>query len=164
MTKEKYEKIYNFFISHPKCLKLLKILNKITTYIGYAAYFALLIYLIATKNDKLVRCIAVPAIAFALTTVIRSSLNFPRPYEKLDITPLIKKDTKGKSFPSRHTACISVIAFSWLYVNIPAGIFMCFVTLLIMIIRPLAGIHFPKDVLAGLTLSGLCAIIGYVIL
>lgn len=164
MTKEKYEKIYNFFASHTKALKILEILNKLTTYVGYGAYFLLLIYLMATKNEKLIRCIIIPAMAFVLTTVIRSKLNFPRPYEKLDIIPLIKKDTKGKSFPSRHTACISIIAFSWLYTYVPAGIFMCLVTLVIMIIRPLAGIHFPKDVIAGFVLSGVCAVIGYVMI
>lgn len=39
---------------------------------------------------------------FFLLSLGRSLYNRPRPYQTWDIQPLIKKDSLGKSFPSRH--------------------------------------------------------------
>ena len=74
------------------------------------------------------------------------------------------KDTKGHSFPSRHVFSVFVIAFT-VGVHIHwAGIALGAVGLLISLIRVLAGIHFPRDVLAGM-LSGIaCGLIGFLIL
>lgn len=164
MTEEKYRKISDRFGEKPYRLTVLEILNKLTVYIGYGAYAALLIFLAVTMDIRIIRCIAVPAVTFLLATVVRSGINAPRPYEKLDITPLIPKSTKGKSFPSRHTVCIAIIAAAWLYVNIPAGLALCAVTLITAVIRPVMGVHFPRDTIAGIIFSAVCGVIGFILI
>lgn len=164
MTEEKYKKISDWFGENPVRLTVLKILNKLTVYMGYGFYAALLIFLAVTMDIRIIRCIAVPAVTFVLATVIRSGINAPRPYEKLKITPLIPKSTKGNSFPSRHTVCIGIIAAAWLYVSVPAGIILCIVTLITMIIRPLMGVHFPRDTVMGAVFAAVCGIVGFIII
>lgn len=165
MTAERFAAIEKWFKADPKRIGFLKAVSKTTSVVGYGAYAVLLIFLIITKNfGGLIRCIAVPAVTFILATLIRSGINAPRPYEKLGITPLIPKNTKGKSFPSRHVVCIVIIAAAWLYIYPPVGIFMSAVSLVIMIIRPLAGVHFTVDVIAGAVFAALCGIIGFVLI
>lgn len=81
----------------------------------------------------------------------------PRPYETLGIPAITKKDTVGKSFPSRHAACGSVIALTALWAAPPLGYVLVVVSLLIALSRVLAGVHFIRDVLSGWLLG---AIIG----
>ena len=38
-----------------------------------------------------------PAVSFVLLTVVRAWINRPRPYEAFEVSPVIKKDTKGNS-------------------------------------------------------------------
>ncbi len=161
MYKEKYDKIYDYFTKKPHRLKILQFLSKASAIIGYVAYIVLIAYLLLTENEKIYKCIYVPALTFLFATVVRKVLNFPRPYEKYDITPLVKKDTKGKSFPSRHVVCLAIISASWIYVYLPAGIFMCILTAVVMVIRPLSGVHFPRDTAAGALFSIVCAFLGF---
>lgn len=164
MTAEKYALIKKWFDEKPQRTALLKALNKITSLIGYSAYAVLIIYLAVMGDIRLIRCIIVTAATFFLATAVRSMINAPRPYEKLDITPVIPKATKGNSFPSRHVVSITVITAAWYYINIYAGVFLTAVSLVIMIIRPLAGIHFPRDVIAGAVFSVICSVIGFVLI
>ncbi len=164
MNEEKYRKISQWFGERPARLTILKILNKLTVYMGYGAYALLLILLAVSMDMRIIRCIIVPAVTFVLATVIRSGINAPRPYEKLSIAPLIAKATKGKSFPSRHTVCIAIIAAAWLYVNIPVGLVLCAVTLITAVIRPIMGVHFPRDTIAGIVFSAVCGIIGFILI
>ena len=46
------------------------------------------------------RAVFVPAFVFLGGTLLRARLNFPRPYEQPGFTPLVPKETHGKSFPS----------------------------------------------------------------
>jgi membrane-associated phospholipid phosphatase len=92
-------------------------------------------------------------------TVLRKAINAPRPYECLGIPAISPKDTVGKSFPSRHAACVGVIAVTTLY-EVPAwGVALLVIGVLIAASRVLAGVHFLRDVVCGLLLGG---IIGYV--
>ena len=59
-------------------------------------------------------------VAFAAVTLFRKAVNAPRPYETLGIDPLIEKDTAGRSFPSRHTFSLFMIAATWLVAQ-PGG-------------------------------------------
>lgn len=164
MTAEKYARIKKWFDEKPKRISVLKAVSKITSGIGYSAYAILIIYLAVTGDMRLIRCIAVTGGTFFLATAVRSGINAPRPYEKLGITPVIPKGTKGRSFPSRHVVCITIITAAWYYINIYAGIFMTAVSIAVMIIRPLAGIHFPRDVIAGAVFSAVCAVVGFVLI
>lgn len=161
---KKYPSVYDYFTSSDTRIKALKIFKTLSTVIMYAAYVILLAYLAFSRDMRIIKAIAVPAFVFLLVTAVRKGINAPRPYEKYPIKPVLPKATKGKSCPSRHTACAVVIALACLYVNIPAGIFLLLLAAAIAVSRPLMGVHFPLDVIFGALLAIIPAVIGYAII
>ncbi len=148
-TEETYNKIRAWFTEKKYRLTALKLVYKILPLFVFVSYPALLIYLLVTKDARLLQTITVPLGVFITVTLIRKLINAERPYERLSIEPLIAKDTHGLSFPSRHTASGAVIAMAFLYINIPIGVAYLSVTAVIGFSRVLAGVHFPRDVAAG---------------
>lgn len=118
----------------------------------------------STSAAFLVRCIVVPAVAFAAVSVFRRAYNAPRPYEALDIKPLIIKDTHGKSFPSRHAFSMFMIAVSWLAWQPIVGGVLLACGVIMGVIRVLGGVHFPRDVVAGACAAIVAGLIGYVLI
>lgn len=164
MTKERYDKIRAWFFRHPGMLRAMKVLNRWLARLVYCAYPLLLAVLAVRRDPRFFRVLLVPAVVFGAVTVLRKIWNFPRPYEKLGIEPLIPREKKGHSFPSRHVASVTIIAMACRYVWPPMGAAMSVVALLIAVIRPLAGIHFPRDVLAGLAFSLILGAVGFWVL
>ena len=68
----------------------------------FIIYPVVIIYLFFTNNPLLLETIIRPCIAFTVVTIFRKIINRKRPYEAMDIEPLIKHK-QGESFPSRHT-------------------------------------------------------------
>ena len=161
MTKLQYDRIRNWFLAHPTQLCWMKTLNLWLPRLVYCAYPLLLAALTLMRDGRFFRVLLIPALAFGGVTVLRKCWNFPRPYEKLEIEPLISREKQGYSFPSRHVASVTIIALACWYVWRPLGIAMWVVALLIAIIRPLAGIHFPRDVVAGMVFSLLIGLIEF---
>ena len=129
---------------------VLRAAGKAATLTVYAAYPLLLLYLGKTGDfRRLVISVLIPGLSFVLLSAVRSRINRPRPYETWDITPLIPKDTKGNSMPSRHVFSTAVIAMAWIPVSLPAGILLLLVAVLESVIRVLGGVHYPSDVAAG---------------
>ncbi|MGX8700900.1 phosphatase PAP2 family protein [Caproiciproducens sp.] len=161
MNKERYDKIRQWFFLHPVLLSGMKRWNLWLPRIVYCAYPALLAVLAVRRDGRFFKVLLIPAVVFGAVTVMRKLWNLPRPYEKLGIEPLIPREKKGQSFPSRHVASVTVIAVACWYIWPPIGIAMSVIALLIAVIRPLAGIHFPKDVIAGMAFSLLTGIVGF---
>ena len=130
---------------------LLRAGGRAATGVMYAAY-PVLLALICASGDlrRLAWNLVIPAVSFALLTVVRARINRPRPYEAWPIDPLIHKDTRGNSMPSRHVFSSAVIAMAWLAFRPPAGIFLLAVTAAAALIRVLGGVHYPSDVAAVL--------------
>ena len=106
---------------------------------------------------------AVPAAGLIMLTVFRKALNRSRPYYKFDINPIIKKNTKGQSMPSRHIYSITVIAMTFLYVMPVLGIVFLIFALILAGVRVIGGVHYPTDVLAGFLLGVLSGLPLYII-
>lgn len=161
MTKETYIKMTDGFRGNQKRRKAIIAADSILTKIAYFAYPILLAVLYLEKEPQLLRTVLVPGVSFAAVSVFRYLYCAPRPYEVFDVPPVIPKDTKGKSFPSRHVFSIFIIAMTFLW-HVPwigaligaAGIFMA-------VVRVLGGVHFPKDVIAGAVLGVLSGLIGF---
>lgn len=159
INQSAYQKLHEFVTAKQIRLKLLKFIYKILPVFVFFAYPLLLLYLLLKRNDCLLRAITVPLGVFSTVTLIRKFLNFKRPYEQLEITPLFPKNTQGNSFPSRHTACAAVIAMTFFYVNAPVGTAFLVVASLIAASRVVAGMHYPRDVIAGFLYSVVMSVI-----
>ena len=108
--------------------------------------------------------ILVPALFFVLLSKFREKINAKRPYELYGFKPLIKKDTKGLSFPSRHVFSIFVIGGSIWVINKILGTIILIMGLLLAIIRVITGVHFPKDVIAGAFIGCVCSMAMFIFL
>ena len=163
MTKEKFMKYTGPFRGNEKWTRGLHILNRILTAMGYVSYPFLLIYLIWTKDVRFFQALLVPGISFMAVTFFRAKLNAPRPYEVYEEAPLIPKETRGHSFPSRHVFSIFIIAMTFLMLSpwtwfgivlLAAGVFLA-------VVRVLTGVHFPRDVIAGALFAVVVALVFY---
>lgn len=164
MNEERYAKISNWFRDNEKRMKILNILYKGLPIVTMIEYVALVIFEIFQGKDKLeeiIRVIIVPLITFGICTAARKVVNEKRPYEAMNITPLIKKDKKGQSFPSRHVLSATIIAMASMYVNVWLGIIMMLISVAIAVIRPVAGVHYIRDVIGGLIIGIVCGVMGF---
>lgn len=163
MTREQYEKLSKPFRNHEMERNVILTMDKILTVLIFAAYPVLLVWLWYEMPIKeLLKCIFVPGVSFLLVSAFRALYSAPRPYEKLDIQPLIPKETKGKSFPSRHVFSTFMIGMTFFYVYKPLGIGIGIIGLLMGFIRVAGGVHFPKDVAAGAIIGILCGMLYFV--
>lgn len=156
MTGAGYERLTRPLRERPWLLRLVLGLNRGLTYLGYALYPLLLVLVLVTRQADFWRFLLVPGISFALLTLVRARIDEPRPYEVLNIDPLIHKDTRGKSFPSRHVFSIFVIAMAWLAYLPPVGATLLVLSALMAFVRVVGGVHWPHDVIAG-ALCGIAA-------
>ncbi len=157
MTKEQYERWSAPFRKTKWGVKILTGIDRTITMLIFFSYPALLVYLFFSGFfHKMFFCIAIPAVLFLIVSLFRKLYSAPRPYEILDIQPLIKKETKGKSFPSRHVFSVFIIGMTYFFVYKPAGIVIGMAGVVLAYVRVAAGVHFPKDTVAG----ALCGILG----
>lgn len=161
MKKETYQTMLDKIRNAPVLYGYVIWSNRMLTKISYIIYPLLLLFLATDKKPELWKAILVPAISFILLSVFRYFYNAPRPYEVFGIPSLIRKDTKGKSFPSRHVFSAFVISVTVFYFYHPLGIFLGICSLLLAVSRVLGGVHFTKDVLAGAVIGILCGMCMY---
>lgn len=166
MTKETYIKMTQPFRDHPEMAKGIHIANKLCTGLMYLSYPLLIIFMILQKDMNVIRAVLVPGISFVLLSLFRKVINRPRPYETFDVPSVIKKDTKGKSFPSRHVFSATIIAMTFLFMS-PwtwLGVVFLGVSILLAIVRVISGVHFISDVGVGFIVGVLAAFLGYVVM
>lgn len=135
--------------------------DKILTSITYAAYVVLLVYVVVRFGfgKEILKALLIPATGFALETFIRDRLNFERPYERTGVPPLIPKQTKGHSFPSRHAFSVTMIAMMYVFYLPYLGIVMLCVAAFLCVVRVKGGVHFVRDVIAGAALAAGYAVV-----
>jgi membrane-associated phospholipid phosphatase len=86
---------------------------------------------------------------FVFVSIFRALAGEERPYEKYNFEPVIPKDTKKHSFPSRHVFSAAVIAGTWIVFFPAVGAGLIAITALIAILRVICGLHYIHDVVAG---------------
>lgn len=161
MTKEQYIKITEPWRGDEEKTKRIKSTNSILTAVVFFVYPLYLLVLFLEKDPWLWRAVLVPGISFWLVTVVRYFINAPRPYEKFEIPPVIPKDTKGKSFPSRHVFSVFIIAMTIFYGHPGPGVVLMVIGVLLGVTRVRAGVHEVRDVLAGAICGIVLGWIGY---
>lgn len=135
--------------------------DRILTRVTYLVYPAFLAALFMRKEPGLLQALLVPGISFVLLSLFRRIYNAPRPYEVFGLPSVISKETKGKSFPSRHVFSIFIIAITIYYYNPPFGLAVSAAGTLLAVVRVLGGVHFTKDVITGAAVGIVCGLIGY---
>ena len=142
--------------------KVLEGLNKLITRTFYLLFPIFLIW-VWLRNGWFVLSMTVLIMGGGsfLLSLGRSLYNRPRPYQTWAIQPLIKKDSLGKSFPSRHVFSATVIAMLALTLNPWLGGAMLFLAGALALLRVLGGVHYPSDVLAGYAIGILLGLLLY---
>ena len=161
MNEEQLKRTFAWFREKPRRITALRGVNAVCTYGTVAAFCAECAYLAWQRDPVLLRLALTCGMPFAALSLLRKALDRPRPYEVYGLQPLIPKDTRGKSFPSRHVFSICVIGASFLYLIPPLGGALLALGVLLAAARVVSGVHFVKDVLAGAIAGVLSAIIGF---
>lgn len=159
MTKEFYEASIAAISSSKAKKAAFGAVYKGLPIVMFISYPLMLLYMLLTQDERFLKCFAVPLFMFLTLSLARRYINAPRPYEVYDFTPLYPKDTKGKSFPSRHTASAMVIAMAFLSFSPVLGAAFAAAAILIAASRIFGGVHFPKDVIAGVLYAVACGMV-----
>lgn len=99
-----------------------------------------------------------------LLSVFRYVYCAPRPYEVFDLPPMLNKNTKGKSFPSRHVFSAFVIAFTVFWYYPVPGAILGVLGVIMATVRVLGGVHFIKDVVVGAVFGIISGVVGFYII
>lgn len=137
---------------HPVIERMIISITKYFPYITFVIYPCLLIYLFSIQSALLWESIWKPLGAFLLVTIFRKIVNRPRPYDQINIKPLIGHK-HGESFPSRHTVSAFIIAFVCLPVHLYLGVFSIVIVTIMSICRILAGVHYISDVVVSVIIA-----------
>ena len=170
MKKETYIKMTQPFRDNPDLAKGIHIANKLCTGVMYLAYPVLLGYLFLSGKDsgyfQFWKALLVPGISFVLLSAGRAMINRPRPYETFAIPPVIPKDTKGNSFPSRHVFSAAIIAVTFLFLSPWSwlGLVFFMISIALAVVRVVSGVHYISDVIAGILVAVIAGVIGYLVI
>lgn len=164
MTAATYKKISRPFRKNRDRVLWLNIVNLVLTVIVYIIYAALIIYFAVADRQRLFRGLFVPAVMFLFVSGLRKLIDRPRPYEVMKIKPLIEKDKKGESMPSRHVFSVFMIAMAVCYLSPKLSIPVFIIGLLIAAVRIVGGVHYLSDVVVGALIGIVWGILGFYIL
>lgn len=142
-----YSSISRSFRKSPQRKTILVMTNRYITYLMYMVYPILLVLGLPKENGSVL--LVIPALFFVLVTLLRLIWNKERPYDKFGITPIIAKETKGKSMPSRHVFSAVMISMCALTLSLPLGLLCLSLSILLALCRVIGGVHYPSDVIVG---------------
>ncbi len=156
MNRKIFLTCVRYFGQHKNARNTLHFIYKVLPLLMFVAYPAMLVYAFFTSEETLSKLVTVPLGVFIGVTALRVIINEERPYERYGEPSVFRKETVGKSFPSRHTASAFIIAMAFLSINVPLGIAALCIALLIEVSRILAGAHYIHDVAGGMVISVVC--------
>lgn len=91
-------------------------------------------------------------------TIINMAVNRPRPFVALHIQPFISKLAES-GMPSGHMTFLIPIALTVFLFNRRLGLYCLIAVLLTGVARIAVGVHYPTDILAGITI-GIASVFG----
>ena len=167
MKEQQYKQLNSYMSETKSRSNTIKALHDVLPVIMMVFYPLQILYLLVTQgadNEVFLKATLVPLGTLIFVTVLRYIINAKRPYEKYSYNPVVKKDTQGKSFPSRHTASAFIIAMAFLYIDTTLGVIMLVLATIIAITRVLSGVHFIRDVIGGALISIITGILCFFLL
>lgn len=157
-----YRKFNTYFDKRENEVRAIKTISKTLTAIVYISYPSLLAYLLVANRDLIYKAVLIPAVMLVIVSVARLLINRPRPYERFGFKPLLEKDKKGESMPSRHIFSVFMIAMTFLYVCPPLSVPLFIIGVVMGIIRIIGGVHYPSDIIVGALTGILSGFLFYV--
>ena len=165
--------ILNFIQEHFRC-DALDWVTQVFSTIGHAGivWIAISILLIFFKKTRAAGVIALLSMGLGLVLgefAIKNVVARPRPFMMDDPrnlflnVELIVKKPSGFSFPSGHSCAAAAFGTVLLAKNKVLGLIFLVPVLFMLFSRCYAYVHFPTDVLAGMLLGILCAVIVLII-
>ncbi|MFN0156974.1 MAG: phosphatase PAP2 family protein [Bacteroidota bacterium] len=133
---------------------------------GYVwAVLGLLIFVIDDRGSTIIKQLALAfAIDVSLYKIIKKLFSRPRPFVQFPTITMLLVPPDEFSFPSGHTAAAFVFT-TVVGMSFPVLIPLLLVTaVLIGISRVYLGVHYPTDVLAGVTLGIISGVAGIAII
>jgi membrane-associated phospholipid phosphatase len=103
---------------------------------------------------------AAALVALGCGQLIGQAVDRARPYATLSNVHVLIGKTTDFSFPSDHATAAGAVAAGLLLVRGPWGRLAAVAAVLMAFARVYAGAHYPGDVLAGLALGAIVAVIG----
>lgn len=117
---------------------------------------------IREKKALLLSLIAIPIVVLIIKAIHLFYFE-PRPFITHPISPLITYTRVDASFPSRHTALMFAVAFSYLFYKSRWGGIFASLALWVGISRIYVGVHYPIDILGGIIAALIAVYIGWII-
>ena len=99
-----------------------------------------------------------------IAQLIGQPINRARPYDTLASVHLLVSKTTDFSFPSDHATVAGAVAAGLLLANRRWGLAAAVAAVLMAFARVYVGAHYPGDVVAGLALGAVIAVVGYVVI
>ena len=164
MREEQYKKVTQFCTATKSRTNTITAVHDILPMIMIVFYPLQLLCLFMKEgfsSETFLKVLIVPLVVLIAVTLMRYLINAKRPYEVYDYTPAVPKSTKGKSFPSRHTASAFIIAMAFMYLKFELGIIMLVIATVIGITRVVSGAHFVRDVVGGALIGIICGLLGF---
>ena len=153
--------LYNRLKNKTKFENFIKFIANISTNLIAINYIIFLLYTLITKNLNITKCILIPIFIFVVITILRKLINRKRPFEILNIKPIINHKN-GNSMPSRHTSSAFSIALIIFFNNQIWGIICIIIALLVAITRVLTYVHYISDVLIAFLISFIMSFIFFI--
>jgi len=128
------------------------------TYLIFILTILLLYILVREKNwQKRIYFLSVSALVLILTRgLITETIRFfyqrARPFVELEFIPLISHEATA-SFPSGHTVFLFALVPLALVLGKKFGYWFLGGSLLVVISRVIAGVHWPSDILGGIVIG-----------
>ncbi len=110
------------------------------------------------KRDYLTYAVIVLIVSYAFGFVAGQLYNNPLPFVVENVAPLIAH-AANNGFPSDHVLLAGALAGIVSAFNLPLGIFLWLIAVLIGIGRVLALVHHPIDIVTSLLISALSALL-----
>lgn len=112
----------------------------------------ILIYLLRKDRKLFFKAAIATLITIAVVALIKKMWFFPRPFVDEKVKVLITH-IPDSSFPSKHTAVAFALAFGIFLEKRRLGVWLLALAFLIAHSRVIAGVHYPRDILAGILIG-----------